>query len=193
MFYFTIQCYNIINFIVTELTFILGGFMDKTTEFHIENFKIRFAEENDTHTILTFIKELASYENLLDHVTATEEILKESLFHQKSAEVIIGEYNNEPIAFALFFHNFSTFIGKSGLYLEDLYVTPNFRGKGIGKKMLSHLSTIAIERGCTRFEWWCLDWNTPSIEFYKSLGAEPMDQWTVYRLVEKDIENLSKI
>ncbi|WP_027634306.1 GNAT family N-acetyltransferase [Clostridium hydrogeniformans] len=166
--------------------------MDKKTNIHMKNFKIRFAKEEDIPTILKFIKELASYENLLDQVIATEETLKESLFEKKSAQVIIGEYENTPISFALFFHNFSTFIGKSGLYLEDLYVSPSFRGYGIGKKMLSHLANIAMERGCKRFEWWCLDWNTPSIDFYKSLGAEPMDQWTVYRLGEEDIERLSK-
>lgn len=156
--------------------------MEKIIETKKEGFKIRFAEEKDINLILNFIKELASYEELLHEVVATEELLRESLFQRKAAEVIIGEYKGEPIGFALFFYNFSTFLGKPGLYLEDLYIRPEMRGKGYGKTILSFLAKLALERNCGRFEWWCLDWNEPSIKFYKSIGAEPMDEWTVYRV-----------
>lgn len=148
----------------------------------IPNFTIRFATENDVPLILKFIKELAAYEKLAHEVTATEAILYDSLFKRKAAEVIIGEYENEPVAFALFFHNFSTFLGKPGIYLEDLYVKPEYRKYGFGKTMLAYLGKLAIERDCGRVEWWCLDWNKKSIEFYKKCGAEAMDDWTVYRL-----------
>ncbi len=147
-------------------------------------FRIRFADKRDVPLILTFIKELADYEKLLHEVSADEATLENSLFIQKSAEVIIGEENGVPVGFALFFHNFSTFLGKSGLYLEDLYVRPEFRGKAYGKKLLQHLAAIAEERGCERLDWWCLDWNTPSIAFYKSLGAVPMSDFTVYRMTK---------
>lgn len=158
----------------------------------LEGFKIRFATIDDTGLILEFIKELAIYEELLDEVVATEEILNESLFQREIAEVIIGEYEGKPAAFALFFHNFSTFQGKPGLYLEDLYVKPEMRGLGIGKTMLSFLANLAIERNCGRFEWICLDWNEPAIEFYKSLGAISMDGWTVYRVEGKALDKLGK-
>lgn len=164
--------------------------MSYSTE--IENFEIRFARKDDLSLILEFIKELADYEKLLDQVVATEDVLYDSLFVKESAEVIIGEYKNESVAFALFFHNFSTFIGKAGLYLEDLYVKPEVRGKGIGKELLSFLTKIAKERECERFEWWCLDWNKSSIEFYKKLGAKPMEDWTVYRLTGEALDNLAK-
>ncbi|EQF25843.1 acetyltransferase family protein [Clostridioides difficile CD160] len=154
--------------------------------------KFRYAVESDTHLILNFIKELASYENLLDEVVATEEILNECLFVKKKAEVLIGEYDNKAIGFALFFHNFSTFLGRAGIYLEDLYVKPEFRGKGYGKAFLKKLASIAIERGCGRLEWWCLDWNKPSIDFYISMGAEPMKDWTVYRIAGDTLNNLAK-
>ena len=155
------------------------------------SFKVRFATEGDTRIILNFIKELADYEELLHEVVATEDILKDSLFNKKSAEVIIGEYDGEAVAFALFFHNFSTFLGKAGMYLEDLYVRPDMRGKGLGKTMLAVLGKIAVERNCERLDWWCLDWNKSSIEFYKSIGAMPMDEWTVYRLCQKELKELS--
>lgn len=154
--------------------------------------KFRYAVESDTRLILNFIKELASYENLLDEVVATEEILNEWLFVKKKAEVLIGEYDNKAIGFALFFHNFSTFLGRAGIYLEDLYVKPEFRGKGHGKAFLKKLASIAIERGCGRLEWWCLDWNKPSIDFYISMGAEPMKDWTVYRIAGDTLNNLAK-
>jgi GNAT superfamily N-acetyltransferase len=155
------------------------------------SFKIRFATKEDTGLILTFIKELADYEKLLDQVIADEQILEESLFVKKSAEVIIGEENGIPVGFALFFHNFSTFLGKSGLYLEDLYVRPECRGKGYGKDLLQKLAQIAEERSCDRLDWWCLDWNTSSTDFYKSLGAEPMSDFTVYRMNKQTIKDFA--
>lgn len=157
----------------------------------IENFKIRFAEEKDTKLILDFIKELADYEKLLNEVVATEEILYDSLFVRKKAEVVIGEYDGNPVGFALFFYNFSTFLGKPGIYLEDLYIKPEMRGKGLGKIMLSFLGNLAIERNCGRLEWWCIDWNESSIKFYKEMGAKPMDEWTVYRVDGEALNELS--
>ena len=157
----------------------------------VNDFKIRFAEENDTKLILDFIKELADYEKLLNEVVATEEILYDSLFVQKKAEVIIGEYEGKPVGFALFFHNFSTFLGKPGIYLEDLYIKPEMRGKGFGKIVLSFLAKLAVERNCGRLEWWCIDWNESSIKFYKEMGAKPMDEWTVYRVDDTELYNLA--
>lgn len=165
--------------------------MNKTVETKISNFKIRFAEEKDTKLILDFIRELADYEKLLNEVVATEEVLHNSLFVKKSAEVIIGEYNGDPVGFALFFHNFSTFLGKPGIYLEDLYIRPEVRGLGLGKIILSFLGKLALERDCGRLEWWCLDWNEKSIDFYKQMGANPMDEWTVYRVDGKNLSNLA--
>jgi len=148
----------------------------------MENCMFRFAEEKDTALILYFIKELAKYEKMLDDVVATEEILREWIFEKGKAEVIFALEDGVEVGFALFFHNFSTFLGRSGLYLEDLFVKPEFRGKGYGKALLKKLAQIAVERGCGRFEWSCLDWNKPSIDVYLSLGAKPMEEWTVYRL-----------
>ena len=165
--------------------------MSNIIETKVSNFKIRFAEEEDTKLILDFIKELANYEKLLNEVVATEEILFDSLFVQKKAEVIIGEYDGKPVGFALFFHNFSTFLGKPGIYLEDLYIKPEMRGKGLGKIMLSFLGKLAVERNCGRLEWWCIDWNEPSIEFYKGMGAKAMDEWTVYRVDNVALSNLA--
>lgn len=157
----------------------------------LKDFKIRFAEINDVPLILEFIKELADYEKMLHEVVATEEVLMDSLFERRMAEVIIGEYKSKPVAFALFFHNFSTFLGRPGIYLEDLYVKPEFRGKGIGKIMLSFLAKLAVERKCGRLEWWCLDWNEPSIRFYKQMGAVSMDDWTVYRVHDEALNTLA--
>lgn len=157
-----------------------------------DKFTIRFAEEKDVKLILDFIKELADYEQLLDEVVATEEVLRDSLFVRKAAEVIIGEYDGEPVGFALFFHNFSAFLGRPGIYLEDLYIRPQMRGKGFGKTLLAFLAKLAKERNCGRFEWWCLDWNEPSINFYKSIGAIPMDEWTVYRVTGQALDDLAK-
>ncbi len=157
----------------------------------LEDFKLRFAQIDDVPLILEFIKELADYENMLNEVIATEEILIESLFERKVAEVIFGEYKQKPVAFALFFHNFSTFLGKPGIYLEDLYVKPEIRGKGIGQIILSYLGKLSIERNCGRLEWWCLDWNVSSIEFYKQMGAVPMEEWTVYRVSDDILDKLA--
>ncbi|NCU17409.1 GNAT family N-acetyltransferase [Bacillus sp. P1(2020)] len=161
-------------------------------ETKIEDFCLRFAKEQDISLIFQFIKELAIYEKMLDEVVATEEILYESLFEKKVAEVIIAEYKEEPVGFALFFHNFSTFVGRPGLYLEDLYIKPEMRGKGFGKTILAYLAHLAVERNCGRMEWSCLDWNEPSIKFYKAMGAVPMNEWTVYRLHDQTLENLAK-
>ncbi|WP_295599264.1 GNAT family N-acetyltransferase [uncultured Methanobrevibacter sp.] len=154
--------------------------------------KIRFADENDLALILDFIKQLATYEKMLDEVVATEELLNEWLFVRKVAEVIFIMEDDAEVGFALFFHNFSTFLGKAGIYLEDLFVKPEYRGKGYGKALIKKLASIAIERGCGRLEWSCLDWNQPSIDFYLSLGAEAMDEWTVYRVAGDTLANLTK-
>lgn len=152
----------------------------------------RFADENDVSLILYFIKELAKYEEMLDEVVATEEILLEWVFDKKKAEVIFALEDGVEVGFALFFHNFSTFLGRSGVYLEDLYVKPEFRGKGYGKALFKKLAQIAVERGCGRLEWWCLDWNKSSIDFYLSLGAEPMKDWTVYRIAGNTLTQLAE-
>lgn len=156
----------------------------------LEGFKIRFADESDVPLILKFIKDLAEYEKMSDDVLTTEKMLEEVLFKEKIAEVIIGEYKEEAVAFSLFFHNFSTFVGKKGLYLEDVYVNPNMRGQGIGKILLSFLAKLAAERNCGRFEWCCLNWNQPSIDFYRSLGAKSMDEWMTFRLDGEELTEL---
>lgn len=153
----------------------------------------RKAERKDAGKILAFIYELAEYEHMTDQVIATEEILNEWLFTQKKAEVLfILDENNNEVGYTLFFHNFSTFLGRAGIYLEDLYVKPEFRGKGFGKAALKKLASIALERNCGRLEWSCLDWNKPSIDFYLSLGAVPMDEWTVYRLYGDTLKKLAE-
>ena len=145
------------------------------------NYRFRFANENDCRPILKFIRSLAKYEKMEDEVVATEALLREQLFEKKKAEVLFVMDGSTEVGFALFFHNFSTFLGRAGIYLEDLYVRPSYRGKGYGKALLRELAHITVNRGCGRLEWACLDWNQPSIDFYKSLGAIPMDEWTVYR------------
>lgn len=142
---------------------------------------IRFAREEDVDTILRMIRALADYEHLLDQVVATPALLREWLFEKRAAQVLLVEEGDEAVGFALFFHNFSTFLGRAGIYLEDLYVVPQCRGRGYGKALLRRLAQLALEEGCGRLEWWCLDWNQPSIDFYRSIGAQPMDEWTVYR------------
>ncbi|MDM8289459.1 GNAT family N-acetyltransferase [Slackia piriformis] len=151
----------------------------------------RTAERNDVGLILQFIRELADYEKMLDEVVADEATLEEWLFDKQKAEVIFVLEDDEEVGFALFFHNFSTFLGRAGIYLEDLYVRPEHRGKGYGKALLRKLASIAVERGCGRLEWWCLDWNKPSIDFYLSLGAEPMSDWTVYRIAGDTLTQLA--
>ena len=158
----------------------------------MSNFHIRKATPEDTPTILHLITQLAIYEKLENEVITTVEELKTNIFKKNYAEVLIAEENDKPIGFALYFHNFSTFVGKPGIYLEDLFVEIEHRGKGYGKALLVELAKIAKERNCGRLEWSVLDWNTPSIEFYKSLGAKPMDEWTVFRLDKQGIENLAK-
>ena len=158
----------------------------------MEQLSFRWANENDCGLILFFIKELASYENMLNDVVATEELLHEWIFEKKKAEVIFACKSKKEIGFALFFHNFSTFLGRSGLYLEDLFILPEYRRKGYGKALLKRLAQIAAERGCGRFEWWCLDWNRPSIDFYLSLGAQPMTDWTVYRIDGDTLQKLAE-
>ena len=159
---------------------------------YMEEKQFRFANENDLSLILEFIRELAEYEKMLDEVIANEELLDEWIFDKKIAEVIFVLENEKEVGFALFFHNFSTFLGKAGIYLEDLYVKPQYRGKGYGKALIKKLASIAVERGCGRLEWWCLDWNKPSIDFYLSLGAEPMSDWTVFRVAGSTLENLAE-
>ncbi len=152
------------------------------TDFTCDKFSIRPATPADVPEILSLIRELADYERLLDQCVATEELLERWLFAEKRAEVVMAEADGRPVGFALFFTSFSTFLGKPGLYLEDLYVRPEARGMGFGKKLLAHLAGLVVERGYGRLEWWCLDWNEPSIQFYLSLGAVQMNDWTTYRL-----------
>lgn len=155
-------------------------------------FKIHLADESDVKLILRFIKGLGEYEKLSHEIVATEDKLRKTLFQQKMAEVIIGEYDSKAVGFALFFHNYSTFLGQAGIYLEDLYVLPEMRGKGFGKRMLKYIAKLATERDCGRLEWACLDWNEPSICFYKSLGAKAMDDWTVYRVDGETLREMAK-
>ena len=152
----------------------------------------RFAKRQDVPLILKFICELAEYEKMLDEVVADEAMLEDWLFDKEKAEVIFACLDDKEIGFALFFHNFSTFLGRAGLYLEDLYVLPEYRGNGYGKALLKKLAAIAIERQCGRLEWCCLDWNQPSIDFYLSLGAAPMSDWTTYRIAGKMLNDLAK-
>lgn len=157
-----------------------------------EEITIKLAKEDDVALILTFIKELAEYEKLLDQVVTTKSILKETLFmREKVARVIIGYYNNNPAGFALYFYNFSTFLGVPGIYIEDIYVREDFRGKGIGQKMLRFIAQIAQKEDCGRVEWSVLDWNQSAINFYLKLGAMPKDEWTTYTLNKEAINNLA--
>lgn len=159
--------------------------MDKVMEF-------RNAERKDIPLILRFIKGLAEYEKMLDEVIADEKTLEQWIFDKQKAEVIFVLEDGEEVGFALFFHNFSTFLGRAGIYLEDLYVRPEFRERGYGKALLKKLAAIAVERGCGRLEWSCLDWNKPSIDFYRSLNAVPMSEWTVYRMAGDTLTHFAK-
>ena len=158
----------------------------------MNNFTIRQANINDVSTILFFIKALAEYEDMSDQVVATEELLKEWLFEKKKAEVLLAMEGDTPVGFALYFFNFSTFLGRAGIYLEDLFVKEEYRGKGYGKALLKELARIAVSQGCGRLEWCCLDWNQPSIDFYLSLGARPMDDWTQYRVTGDTLKKLAE-
>lgn len=151
----------------------------------------RSAAPEDVPLILNFIRALADYEHMSDEVVANEKLLEEWLFTKQKAEVFFAVFDGKEVGFALFFHNFSTFLGRAGIYLEDLFVLPEYRGKGFGKAILSRLAQITKERGCGRLEWSCLDWNRPSIDFYLSLGAKPMDEWTVYRLSGDTLDALA--
>ncbi|NCC56272.1 MAG: GNAT family N-acetyltransferase [Synergistales bacterium] len=160
----------------------------------IEGFTLREAAAEDVPVLLSLIRELAVYEKLTDQVTATEESMKLSLFGiRPGAEALLGELDGEPVAYAVYFHNYSTFAGRLGLYLEDVYVKPELRGKGMGKVILSYLARLAKERGCARFEWSVLDWNEPSIRFYRSLGAVPLDGWTIFRMTGEALDRLAGI
>ena len=152
----------------------------------------RGACPEDTALILRFIRELAAYEQLEDQVVADEETLRRWIFEKKGAQVVFALADDTEVGFALYFHNFSTFLGRSGIYLEDLFVRPEYRGRGCGKALLCRLAAIAKEEGCGRLEWWCLDWNKPSIDFYKSMGAEPMEDWTVYRVAGETLDKLAE-
>jgi GNAT superfamily N-acetyltransferase len=156
-------------------------------------FQIRQAAERDVPVILSFIRQLAEYERLSHEAVMTEETLRQSLFGPRpAAEVLLGYAGEQPVAFAVFFHNFSTFLGRSGLYLEDLFVIPEMRGKGFGRAMLVELARIANERKCGRFEWAVLDWNKPAIDFYKNLGAVSMDEWTIFRVTGDALKRLAE-
>jgi GNAT superfamily N-acetyltransferase len=159
--------------------------------YHIdEHTLLRFAEKKDTPLILRFIRALAEYERLADQVVAEEEALGKYIFEDQRAEVVICEYDGVSVGFALFFHNFSTFAGKPGLYIEDLFVNPEFRGRGLGKLLLAFMAKIAVERHCGRLEWACLNWNEPSIAFYKSQGARPLSEWTTYQVTGDELGKL---
>ncbi len=154
--------------------------------------EFRFAREQDTARILFFIRELAEYEKMSDQVVADEALLREwRIFEKKKAEVLFALEDGKEVGFALFFHNFSTFLGRAGIYLEDLFVLPEYRGRGHGRGLIRELARIAEQRGCGRLEWSCLDWNRPSIDFYLSLGAQPMDEWTVYRVTGEQLHTLA--
>jgi GNAT superfamily N-acetyltransferase len=154
----------------------------------VDELTIRFAEEEDAGTLFDMIKELAEYEHLEDKLEATEDLIRQELFQRKVAEALIAEHQGNPVGYAIFFHNYSSFIGRQGIFIEDIYVKPEFRGKGFGKALFATITELAMARNCGRLEWACLDWNRPSIEFYKKAGASAMDQWTIYRLTDKDLQ-----
>lgn len=158
----------------------------------MQEITIRTAKPGDEGLILSFIRALADYEHMTDDVVATEELLREWLFEKRTAEVVFAQTGGRDIAFALYFHNFSTFLGRGGIYLEDLFVLPEYRGQGIGTAIFKHLAKTALECGCGRLEWACLDWNSPSISFYLSLGAARMSEWTTYRLAGDSLEALAR-
>lgn len=158
----------------------------------MKDFRIRQAERKDCTVILSFIRALAEYENMLDEVVADEALLEEWIFDKRKAEVIFAVEDGKEVGFALYFHNFSTFLGRAGIYLEDLFVLPEYRGHGYGKALLQRLAAIAVERGCGRLEWSCLDWNQSSIDFYLSLGAARMDDWTTYRMTGERLQEFAE-
>ncbi len=155
-----------------------------------EDFVIRFAQEKDAPVIIALIKELAAYEKLEDKVSANEALVKDSIFRRKAAEVLIGEYEGDAVAYAIFFQNFSTFTMQPGIFIEDIYVKPHLRRKGFGKQMFRFMAQLAVERGYSRMEWTCLNWNTPSIAFYKKMGAEALPDWSTYRLSKEALQKI---
>lgn len=158
----------------------------------IADFTIKPATKKDVPVILSFIRKLADYERLSHEVVATEELLGRTLFGaRRTAEVVIGYFNNEPIGFVLFFHNFSTFLGRPGIYIEDLFVEEKYRRRGFGGALLTYTAKLAAQRGCGRLEWSVLDWNEPAINFYKKLGATPMNEWTVFRVTGENLNRLA--
>jgi GNAT superfamily N-acetyltransferase len=160
---------------------------------NVERFEIRSATQSDVPIILSFIKKLADYERLSHEVIATEESLRQTLFGpQPIAEVAIGYCKEEPVGFVLFFHNYSTFLGRAGIYIEDLFVDEAYRKRGFGRALLLHVARLAKERGCGRVEWSVLDWNEPAINFYKNLGAVPMSEWTIFRVTGESLERLAR-
>ncbi len=168
------------------------GSEQKIIQTPINGFEIRHARKKDIGLICSLIRDLAEYEKMLDEMVATEELLEKHLFGKKKfVEVVLGYYNDVPVGFALFFHNFSTFVGKHGLYLEDLYVKPEYRGNGFGKALLAYLAKLAVERDCGRFEWVVLNWNEPSLKFYKILGARVMDEWLIHRVTGDELRKLA--
>jgi len=168
--------------------------MKEDSSDHRSRISLRFATNDDVGLILAFIRRLAAYERMSNEVVAEESLLRQTLFGERRfAEVVIASYDGEAAGFALFFHNFSTFLGRPGIYLEDLFVAPETRGRGIGRALLSSLAKLAVERGCGRLEWAVLDWNVDAIAFYERLGARPMDEWTTFRIAGKALEDLAGI
>lgn len=167
-----------------------GGITLRYLETNIDGLKLRETTKEDAGLILQFIKAIADYEKMSDDVFATEESIRESVFEDKRAEVLIIEFNGEAVGYSLYFFNYSTFMGRAGLYLEDIFINPEYRGKGIGKEVFKVLAKIAKENKCMRMEWCCLNWNTPSIEFYKGMEAIGMTEWTTYRLTADKIDKL---
>jgi GNAT superfamily N-acetyltransferase len=161
---------------------------DKTTEFCI-----RFAEEKDVPTLLAMIRELAAYEKLLDKVEVTEQVLLDSIFRRRVIEALVAEQDGRPSGYALFFNNFSSFVGKAGIFVEDIYVKPEFRGSGLGKQLFAFIASVAMDRGYSRIDWTCLDWNKSSIAFYKKLGAKPLGEWITFRLAGESIQKLAAL
>jgi len=166
--------------------------MKKTVQTRINGFTIRFAEENDARIVLDMVRELAAYEKLVDNFEATEERFCESLFHRGVAETLIGEYERKPVGYAIFFRNFSSFTGRIGLYIEDIYVKPEMRGKGFGQAMFAYIAKLAVERKCGRLEWSCLDWNKPSIAFYEKMDAKRVEDWTMYKLSGDALQRMAR-
>lgn len=158
----------------------------------IDGLSFRRAQEADIPTILGLIRGLAVYEKMEDQAVATEALMKKWLFDQKTAEVLLAVFEGKEVGYSLFFHNFSTFLGKPGIYIEDLFILPEYRGKGFGKAFLTTIAKMAADEGCGRVEWACLDWNRPSIEFYLSLGAQPLGEWTTYRLTGENLRKLAE-